>query len=540
MFNNNQQQSAIDHGKGNRMPASIAAVLAAAAMGIVLHALYGHSWNETSGHAIGSDDAYISYRYALNFFKGAGLVFNPGEYVEGYSNFLYVLLVTPALLVSQDFIYPFSMALNILLFMIAALLFHGFLSRSLGRRMAIAGTALLAINPFIWANAATGLETMLVLVSILLAWILAERYLRTESRRDLHLLIAALVLSILCRIDGFLLPMLVVVYLAAKSKYRAALACFAGILISMGLYTLWRLYYYDDIIGNTYYAKVSGPLLDRFRSGLTYFMQNMPRGALWVYFAAIAAAVFGLLRRPAALFQKLNFAILYCTAWLAYLLYIGGDIYFERFFIGIYPMGIFLLLSACATLRMPPQMAKALLGVLLFLQLIPVVQDGRFSYASQRYDGWKTLGEHLRKHHPGQTLAIDAAGKVPYFSNLTTIDMLGLNDKTIGKKKIDTGSFHAGHNKFDPQYVLSKKPDLIAAWILPSLDMAWGLTHNVIRDAYTVRYLVNLSRDDRGERNIIDVSGLPDESIKKLIASGYGYAVLGRKTAHGQAGNGRP
>ena len=38
-----------------------------------------------------TDDAFISFRYARNLLEGHGLVFNPGERVEGYSNFLWVL-----------------------------------------------------------------------------------------------------------------------------------------------------------------------------------------------------------------------------------------------------------------------------------------------------------------------------------------------------------------------------------------------------------------------------------------------------------------
>ena len=38
-----------------------------------------------------TDDAFISFRYVRNLLEGHGLVFNPGEYVEGYSNFLWVL-----------------------------------------------------------------------------------------------------------------------------------------------------------------------------------------------------------------------------------------------------------------------------------------------------------------------------------------------------------------------------------------------------------------------------------------------------------------
>jgi arabinofuranosyltransferase len=38
-----------------------------------------------------TDDAFISFRYARNLVEGHGLVYNPGERVEGYSNFLWTL-----------------------------------------------------------------------------------------------------------------------------------------------------------------------------------------------------------------------------------------------------------------------------------------------------------------------------------------------------------------------------------------------------------------------------------------------------------------
>ena len=37
------------------------------------------------------DDAFISFRYVRNLIEGHGLVFNPGERVEGYTNFPWVL-----------------------------------------------------------------------------------------------------------------------------------------------------------------------------------------------------------------------------------------------------------------------------------------------------------------------------------------------------------------------------------------------------------------------------------------------------------------
>ena len=41
------------------------------------------------------DDSFISLRYADNLVSGHGLVFNPGERVMGYSNFLWVVLLYP-------------------------------------------------------------------------------------------------------------------------------------------------------------------------------------------------------------------------------------------------------------------------------------------------------------------------------------------------------------------------------------------------------------------------------------------------------------
>jgi len=48
------------------------------------------------------DDAFISFRYALNLSRGYGLVFNRGEYVEGMTNFLWTVLLAPFLYAELD------------------------------------------------------------------------------------------------------------------------------------------------------------------------------------------------------------------------------------------------------------------------------------------------------------------------------------------------------------------------------------------------------------------------------------------------------
>ena len=43
------------------------------------------------------DDSFISFRYAKHLAEGQGLVWNPGDRVEGYTNFLWVLLMAAGL-----------------------------------------------------------------------------------------------------------------------------------------------------------------------------------------------------------------------------------------------------------------------------------------------------------------------------------------------------------------------------------------------------------------------------------------------------------
>lgn len=67
----------------NRSPAwNIAALICIVLAGFVHQLSYG----------IMADDAFISFRYANHLASGKGFVFNPGERVEGYSNFLPTVL----------------------------------------------------------------------------------------------------------------------------------------------------------------------------------------------------------------------------------------------------------------------------------------------------------------------------------------------------------------------------------------------------------------------------------------------------------------
>src|SRR5687767_8859993 len=63
-------------------------VVFAAAVALLLGRA-AHLWNPY----LVVDDAFISFRYADNLARGLGLVYNSGERVEGYTNFLWTVLL---------------------------------------------------------------------------------------------------------------------------------------------------------------------------------------------------------------------------------------------------------------------------------------------------------------------------------------------------------------------------------------------------------------------------------------------------------------
>jgi len=67
------------------------------------------------------DDAFISFRYARNWVNGHGLVFNPGERVEGYTNFLWTLLCALPIKMDWDPVF-FTTIVGIGLFTVSLLL----------------------------------------------------------------------------------------------------------------------------------------------------------------------------------------------------------------------------------------------------------------------------------------------------------------------------------------------------------------------------------------------------------------------------------
>ena len=499
--------------------------------GPLVHALRGYAHEDLSGHAAGSDDAYISYRYARNLASGDGLVFNPGQRVEGYSNLLYVLILSPAFRIAGDSaILPIAVTLNGACAAAALVLFHRRLRARFGPRPAAQAAALFSMWPAVWLWNASGMETALVLLLQVALW---AEVTRDESPPRVRPLVVVFVLLVLARADGFVVASIGVLFLALRRDLVRAGAGAAAVVLTTAAVVVGRLAYYGHPLPNTYYAKVSGPLLERIADAAAQLADLALRAGLLPYLIVLAVAAV-----EAARARRLAFEPLFAMLWLGYWIYVGGDVFAERFLLVLVPLGAAVIAGWAAEGRRV-RAAAALIAAFAF-QLAPLAADRRFRYAGAKYDRWVELGRFLgRPEQRGRRIAIDAAGKVPYYSRLATIDMLGLTDEHIGHQPAAT--FSVGHGKHDAAYVLALRPDLIATWIDERLDLRWGLDRSLYEAAgYRPRWLVYVRRfPPPGRPPIVDIAGMDPAAVQDLVRDGWRYAVVER-TAGSADGSATP
>ena len=494
-----------------------------------------------TAHVQGTDDAYISYRYAKNLVEGQGLVYNPGERVEGYSNFLFVLLTALLLfLVDPDSIYPAIYLLNLVFLLLGMILFHGHCERSFRPASAHLATVLLGLCPLLWIWTASGMETTLVFCLQIALWVALDRAEERSSRKHFWALILVMLLCTLVRADGVVFVLLGLGYLFLRGRTRHAVRVTVAILPLVAIYFLWRWHYYGDWLPNTYYVKVSGLLGYRLQGGAERLMDLLLiRGflphLLLVLVAAVRVVVPCWIKKVSLRSIPLTFPVFFSVGMLGYWFYIGGDHFGERFLLYLFPMGLATLLTLGARSGYRESSSDSIgkkwlwAGfVLLVFQMTPAIWGTTYSFPWWLHDPWIHLGKHLRTYYPDARLAVDAAGKIPYFSGLETIDMRGLTDRHIARMEVEYFT-NPGHDKHDADYVLAQQPDIIAGWIRPNLDVGTGLTRKRYSAAgYQLRLLLNLNPKSH-LRDTIIVTDMPRRAIRNLIESSYRYALLVRR-----------
>ncbi len=459
------------------------------------------------------DDAFISYRYARNLVAGQGLVYNPGEYVEGYTNLLWTLLVAAGVALggrAPDVGFALGLASGVL-----ALLATAGYARCLleVRQRWLAGLAplLLLAAPVFSRWATSGLETPLFVALVAAAlWAFA--------RDRVGLASAGAFLATLCRPDGVLLAAaLLGLHLAPRWRepraWRAPLA-YTALLVGL---TLFRLLYYGSPLPNTFYAKVGGLPL---QLGVLHVLDFLGSG-VWLLLPPAALALLRDARaRPGALYAALV---------VAYVVAIGGDAFRWRFLLPVLPwlasaavsgtLVLFaaspwagaaavlcLVASVCrqslgelpiavlagsallaaglvAALRMRGVAARwiaALPALLLAAALATPSLRGallagareseRARYLAQVREidraiaagGRLAAGALLARGEPSPLIAAGAIGALGYYSRLPILDIYGLVDATIARSRGDAqGRVVPGHTRSNADYVLGRRPDYI-------------------------------------------------------------------------------
>jgi hypothetical protein len=415
------------------------------------------------------DDAYISFRYARNLVEGHGPVFNPGERVEGYTNFLWVMFTALGMQAGAD---PVALS-KILCFAFSALTLLA-LFRYAGPVFGLRGPLrllpplLVAASPAVAVWSLGGLETTFFAFTITLAVLL-----HIKSARSGEVPLASSVLALiacLTRPEGLLIAAILFIDLARRRPGGRALGLWL-LPVAAGYvpYFIWRYSYYGFLFPNTFYAKTGGGL-DHAIRGVRYIRDFFVLPGGWLYLFALVPLITA--RR------KWGLVLVMCAVWIGYVVVVGGDgLAMFRFFVPVIPL---LFLLAAGGLdevfdrvgrSRGPQAAKALLTVVLAVGVLatfyPSVTSPEKDFVLQdrvRVQGnWVPIGRWLRTYaRPGESIAVTAAGALPYYSGLYTIDMLGINDVHIAHRDLPVGEAGiAGHEKHDMKYVISKRPTYI-------------------------------------------------------------------------------
>jgi arabinofuranosyltransferase len=242
-------------------------------------------------HAFYHDDAYITLRYARNFLNGSGIVWNPGEYVQGYTNFLHLILVSAIGRLGVDLVWASRIVTMASLAALIAVMvqFRTVIKGGPGDWLGYLPAILTATSVPMLVWSLGGLEGTLFSLLVAAGCLLFLRAMAAHinhrpNRLPNYRLWAAsgmaLGLGFLARPDGLVFIIVSLVALAlmkrqdgSRSQHSRILITYAfGVAIFVVPYILWQASYYGDVVLNTFYAKMGLPLPLRIDSGFRYFM----------------------------------------------------------------------------------------------------------------------------------------------------------------------------------------------------------------------------------------------------------------------------
>lgn len=435
---------------------------------LVLHQAVFFRWT--------SDDAYISFRYAEHFSTGRGLTFNPGERVEGYSNFLWVCLLAGF---NAAGISPVAMSKFLSFFFSVCLLFTAFRTAGLyGGSPFASGTAAaaLACSSGLAYYAMSGLETVFYAFLLTSALYLNKKYQMHLSVKTYVLLYTVLFTAAFTRPEGILFPAAAAVFhlierllLKKGPAFKAVLGIPAAGFLLYGCFLVFRFSYYGNLFPNTFYAKPAGTFVSYAGNA---FVDNFLNGFFSGSFFLFTFIFLVLWKRAVRLFL---FPLLLCACQVLFMSYAGDWMAFGRFFLPILPVTLVLSFAlASDTQEKSRPRAEHTAGKAVFsaaLLLFAGMNAGRtlqavrsrdvYPYLVMKSTRLRDLGFFLQKHYPRESLlALRRQGAVPYISHMPTVDIMGLTDAGAAEIIYRERDIIERNNTL-ADYILSRKPDLI-------------------------------------------------------------------------------
>lgn len=417
-----------------------------------------------------SDDAFISLRYAQRWVTGHGLTWTDGEPVEGYTNFLWVVLNSASGWLGFDYLSS-ARALGYV-GVLLAVLSTGYAPRT-GRlsapRLFVGGALLVGSAPLaIWSIG--GLEQGLMAGTLAVAMRALDE---ARERDDGRLLLAGLAFAALAllRADGGVLLIGAVIAVGcvprpSRARWRRALWLALPAVVASAAQLCFRGIYYGQWRPNTAVAKVAFTS-ERLWAGLDYVTRGFVAAAPLVAAAVAACALAYRAGRAPALVAPLAVT----ATWCAYLTVVGGDIFPGWRQLVVVIVLLCLIVSDELDARWQSSGSRRLLsaGAAIVIALSSLAQhrdaeNQRAVTERWEWDGY-SMGRTLRAAFGrlAPLHAVDAAGALPFYSELPSLDMLGLNDRHIAKTRPpEFGRGFMGHELGDGAYVLRRAPDLLS------------------------------------------------------------------------------
>jgi hypothetical protein len=474
----------------NRVILSLSLLFSLWALAFIYHSSYTASDGRIYFNLF--DDAMISMRYAWNFAHGHGLVWNAGEYVEGYTNLLMTLLMSAAsLFLDKQYAVLFIQLMGIPFMLGTAFFTMKILELLRAPRPAqyVLFAAVLLYYPLnYWTlmGMETGLLAMLLTAGVLCSLLYVEKL----ETKYLWWMTACFGLAYLTRNDSLLFAALAFLYLTvtlfAGRKY---ISLFFASGLTYGLFpigqTLFRYFYYGQIVPNTYTLKLVGLTLEeRLRNGWG-FVESFLHETGWV----LAIVLISMCLKP---FRQKFYLFGFFLISLAYQIYVGGDPWpywrilapsmpfvlllfiiswdelFNRISIkaSTFAYGCFLILITLGTIS--HTLDRPFLKE-IFMQKLPF----EVKISHQHIEAALAINEVTRET---ATVGVLWAGTLPYYVDRRAIDFLGKSDPYIANISPDTSGAIAwegmnsvpGHNKYDLSYsIQTLQPTYVD-------DLKWG------------------------------------------------------------------